>query len=1013
MICSFLKKNFKKFVSYIVLGTIGMSILPVQSVQAVTFDGNKEKIPRTVTKYEMVSAGGSTVGKYEVNGTMAFCAQHSVKSPAKGSPISNARLVTKDTIRKVLYYGYGGPNKLSDINGNAGWVITSLALSYANTDSGGPSAKAFVDRVSKMATPPSGFKVYVVDTNGGRTQELMYWKYAPKGELQIDKSSDDTSMTNGNNGYSLEGAVYGVYKNSNATNKVAELKTNASGISNTVSLDESNYYIKEIKAPKGYALDTKIYSIKVNSGKKAIGRYKDRPQSDPVGILLKKIDEETGESKPQGGASLENAEFTFKFYEGNYGENVNPEKLGKKPNRTWIMKTNKFGYTELNENFKVSGDKFYYNGTKNPTLPIGTVVIQETKAPKGYKINPEIFVRKITSNGTAENVNTYNVPVAKEEVIKGQVKLIKVDEETGKKLEGAKFEVKEKKTGKVLENLTTDKKGEAMTKWYPFGTELMFREIKAPDHYVLNGKEYFATINDKQQTIELTVTNKVMRGTISIHKVDKKTKQPLQGVEFDVLDINNKVIEHLVTDKEGNLRTKDLDLGVYNFVETKGLDGYISNNIPIVVNITENKDYSFIVENEKLIGSMELLKLDNDTKEPMKEVEFKVVGLDSFDKDKEFTLKTNEEGKAALNGLHKGKFRVDEIKTLEGYLLNKETVYFEITENGQVVKLEITNQIKKGSVSLVKVDEDTNRKLENAVFELHKVTGEEDKVLSEYTTNKNGKIFVKNLIYGDYYFKEIKAPNHYELSDKTYPFSVREDGEVIELTATNKVKKGDVEFSKTDVTTGETIDGAKIEITGVEEQNKHIKVDFTSSKDGNKFTLPEGKYEFKEIQAPNGYVISEEVGTFEIKDGEVVTKAELKNKRIEGTLDFTKVDATTGKPLEGAKIKIECLEGFDKGKVIEFTSSKDGNRFKLFAGKYKISETQAPNGYETTTETGTFEVKEDGQIIKCKLSNKMKIKELPATGYTQSIIFVSVGILAIILGAFLVIRRNKKVRANK
>ncbi|WWU66758.1 SpaA isopeptide-forming pilin-related protein (plasmid) [Clostridium baratii] len=744
MIGSFLKKNFKKLVSCMVLGTIGMSIFPVESVQALTRDSEKEKIinqyikgvkmlpeqvearkekakelgleeyvddnyfltdkwyegrseadinriganilvdtvtneeldawssnlmqgiaTNKVTKYEMVSAGGSTVGKYEVDGKMAFCAQHSATSPAKGAPTSNARLVTKDSVRKVLYYGYGGPKKLSDINGNAGWVTTTLGLSYAYTGSGGPKAKAFVDRVSKMATPPSGFKVYVVDTNGGRTQDLMYWNYSPKGTLQIEKSSAVPSMTVGNNCYSLEGAIYGVYKNSNATNKVGELKTNASGKSNILTLDAGVYYIKEITPPKGFALDKKIYSIKVNADKLSVGKYKDRPQADPVSILLRKVDAETGESKPIGGASLKDARFTLKWYAGEYKDGVDPASLGKKPNWTWVLKTDDRGFIHLRDDYKVSGPAFWYDSNKRPTLPLGTITIQETQAPNGYKINPEIFVRKITSNGTAENVNTYNAPIVKEEVIKGQVKLIKVDEETGAKLEGAKFEVKDKKTGKVLETLTTDKKGEAITKQYPFGTELVFREIKAPDKYVLNGKEYFATINDKQQTIEITVTNRIIKGSISIHKIDKDTKKGLEGVEFDVLDSNDKVVEHLVTDKNGNLKTKDLVIGVYKFVETKGLDGYLIDNTPIVVNITENKEYGFTVENEKLTGSMELLKVDNDTKEPMKDVEFKVVGLDSFDKNKEFTLKTNEEGKAVLNGLHKGKFRLTEVKTLD------------------------------------------------------------------------------------------------------------------------------------------------------------------------------------------------------------------------------------------------------------------------------------------------------------------------------------------------------------
>ncbi|NGT68554.1 hypothetical protein G6Z16_17095, partial [Clostridium perfringens] len=146
-------------------------------------------------------------------------------------------------------------------------------------------------------------------------------------------------------------------------------------------------------------------------------------------------------------------------------------------------------------------------------------------------------------------------------------------------------------------------------------------------------------------------------------------------------------------------------------------------------------------------------------------------------------------------------------------------------------------------------------------------------------------------------------------------------------------------------------------------------IEFTSFNDVNKFTLDEGKYTFEEISAPNGYEINKEIGTFEIKDGQV-TKANLKDERTTGVLEFTKTDVATGEILEGAKIKIECLEGLDQGKVIEFTSSKEGNKFTLAKGKYRISETQAPNGYELTTETGEFEITEHGQIVKCNLTNK-------------------------------------------
>ncbi|WWU66647.1 SpaA isopeptide-forming pilin-related protein (plasmid) [Clostridium baratii] len=337
------------------------------------------------------------------------------------------------------------------------------------------------------------------------------------------------------------------------------------------------------------------------------------------------------------------------------------------------------------------------------------------------------------------------------------------------------------------------------------------------------------------------------------------------------------------------------------------------------------------------------------------------------------------------------------------YVVNKEPIKFEITENGKTVELNVTNKKIRGSVELLKVDKDTKRPLEGAEFELW--NGE--KLIGTYITDKDGRIVVENLEAGQYYFKEIKAPDNYNVNDDVeLTFEILEDKEIVKLEVSNKVKEGEVDFAKTDLTSGELVEGATIHIKGLDEQNKHIDFEFVSGKDEKRFKLPVGRYEFSEIKAPEGYVVNSEPGYFEILENEVI-KAELKNKRIEGTLDFTKVDVATGKPLEGAQIKIECLEGFDKGKVIEFTSSKDGNKFKLFAGKYKISETQAPEGYETTTETGIFEITEEGQVIKCKLENKMKIK-LPATGYKANKALATVGLIISIVGGVLVIKRRKK-----
>ncbi|MGV3076319.1 SpaA isopeptide-forming pilin-related protein [Clostridium baratii] len=564
--------------------------------------------PMTVTKYEMVSANGSTVGKYEVDGKMAFCAQHSASSPAKGAPTSNKRVNTKSSVRKVLYYGYGGPKKLSDITGNAGWVTTTLGLSYAYTGSGGPKAKAFVDRVNKLAEPPSSFKVYIHDTNKGSTQDLATWEYNPTGKLSLEKSSAIPSMTDGNSCYSLNGAVYGVYKNSNATNKVGELKTNASGKSNTLTLAPGTYYIKEITAPKGYALDKTVHSIKVTDGGNAVGKYKDRPQSDPIGILLKKIDAGTGASKPIDGASLQDARFTLKWFKGHY--DGNPEAQGVKPDWTWVFKTDEDGFSYFSEEYKVSGPAFWYNGTNQPTLPLGTVTIQETQAPKGYKINPEVFVRKITATGNAENVHTFNEPIIKEESL--DFKIIKVEEGTNKRLGNVTF--RHTKPNGTTQELKTNSNGEIVIRGLEQGTHKIL-ETKTLDGYELNSNEFVFEVTssntirvisnttnmgmsyrDVKGSGELTVENKLNAPfKLKVVKVNDKNKS-LEGAEFTLYsdkECNNQ-IGKAVSNQNGELVFKDLEVGTkYYLKETKAPAGY---RIPVGSNGKPHV-YEVVVQN--------------------------------------------------------------------------------------------------------------------------------------------------------------------------------------------------------------------------------------------------------------------------------------------------------------------------------------------------------------------------------------------------------------------------------
>ena len=187
----------------------------------------------------------------------------------------------------------------------------------------------------------------------------------------------------------------------------------------------------------GYALDYNIYEVVVTGGQTATVYVQDIPQSDPVMVILQKQDSETNTDISQAGARLENAEFTIKYFSGLY--DTNPEEQGASPTRQWVLRTNEKGQSLLAEDFKISGDNLYYTSNGEPTLPIGTITIQETKAPEGYLLNPEIFIRQITSDGSSEGVNTYNEPVIPETVMKGSVELYKSDDESGNALAGAVY----------------------------------------------------------------------------------------------------------------------------------------------------------------------------------------------------------------------------------------------------------------------------------------------------------------------------------------------------------------------------------------------------------------------------------------------------------------------------------------------------------------------------------------------------------------------------------------------
>lgn len=436
------------------------------------------------------------------------------------------------------------------------------------------------------------YKVYVAYNS---QQDIVWVEEEEKGSLNLKKESANPEMTDGNSCYSLEGATYGVYKEQACTTKVADLATDAQGNSNTVEVDAGTYYVRETKAPKGFVLDKQVHPVTVIAGKTAVLKVKDLPQLDPVGVLLGKIDKETNQNKPQGSASLEGAEFTVKYYKTEPTGTQDPAEQGKTPERTWIFRTDADGFISYAPEYLISGDELYLSPTKNPSIPLGVVTLQETKAPEGYLINPEVYVVPITSsNDGSEFVETYNQPKIPETLL--TLDIVKVLKGKDTPISGVVFTHTDSKGNQ--EEVTTDEKGKAVLKGLTRGIHTI-QEKSVPDGYTKNPGvlKFSVDENNKITLLENTATDKTgtMKFTVRedgtaqlhvedvlapyelvIHKVNDHAKV-LEGAEFTLYADKDckQELQKATSGTDGILQFQDLEVDKkYYLKETKAPDGY-------------------------------------------------------------------------------------------------------------------------------------------------------------------------------------------------------------------------------------------------------------------------------------------------------------------------------------------------------------------------------------------------------------------------------------------------------
>ena len=419
--------------------------------------------------------GGYTTTWMEADGEMAYCADPHKATPSEGAYEKSAVKAHSGRSAECiagLWFSYGSPGfdkslwpekwyDGSDMTKSNYAAAAHILLSYVYQDDVSDAlygcsaefkswarknitgydeagrlvnSKATAMRIAARAGEvPSNFEAFQLHTGEG-TQIILSFKYTPYGKIDLVKVSANEEMCEGNDLYSVEGAVYTVYRNSGLTDATGSITTDKDGWGILGELEPGEYWVKETRQAPGHAIDPTVYPVKVASDETARVNGKsvsDIPQSDPVGMLVGKIDADTGESRPQGNATLAGALFTVRYFAGDYADAAAAEASGE-PKRTWVFETDEGGFAYLADEYKRSGDPLYRQTNGDASIPLGTVLIQETRAPQGYSLDdgyggdPKVFCVRITPDGAqGESVYTYNSPKASDTVKRGDFRLVK------------------------------------------------------------------------------------------------------------------------------------------------------------------------------------------------------------------------------------------------------------------------------------------------------------------------------------------------------------------------------------------------------------------------------------------------------------------------------------------------------------------------------------------------------------------------------------------------------------
>lgn len=868
------------------------------------------KVPNGTTIQNVATIDKTNTNKVETKKGYAFSFKK-VDSLTK-APLSGAKFEVLDKDKNLV------KTLVSDENG----------IVKGDLDSSG-------DYYLKEVEAPKGYNLdnkeisfKVSDKDIGTTLELKDIENNIKtGSVTLTKEDSITKKP-------LEGASFKLYNDKDEV--INTSKTDENGKINIDNLRPGKYYFKESIAPKGYNISNDKYNFEIIKGE--VDKKIEVVALNDVKlgkVILTKEDKETN-------AKLEGAAFDL------------------------------FKINDDSKEVKIGSFTSDKNGEiKAEDLVPGNYYFIETKAPIGYELSNVKNNFTITLGETDKVSNL----VVKNDILKNEIALVKLDDYTNKPLEGAKYGLYDSNNN-LIKEVTTNENGEGIINERLRTGSYYFKELEAPVGYKISDEKLAFNIDSKNNVDKnrLVAKDSAILSSAKLIKVDEKTDEKLEGAVYGVYDLSDNLLEKVTTDKNGEGVTgKVLRPGSYYFKEITPPKGYYLNNLKYKFDIslkdagkvTTIKAKDFIVT-----SALKVTKVDSETKEKLEGAIFELYK----DNDLIGSLKTGKDGTLTFDNLRPGNYYVLEKVSPKMYELDtsKHNFKVELSNSKKEINLEIKNNIKKGNVSFIKEDYNTLEKLEGAVYGLY---DSNDNLIEEAKSNSLGKgEFTSKVRPGDYYIKEIKAPKGYNLNTEKIPFKIDVDNLNKEIVVKDSVILSEVKLTKIDSSTSEKIQGAKY---GLYDSNDNLISTVITGKDGEVTTdkiLRPGDYYFKEIEAPEGYNLNTTKYPFKILLGEdkKIKNIIAKDDIILGSVTLTKIDSETLSKLEGAKFKL-----FNNlGEISEYTTDENGNIKvdNLRPGKYYFVETEAPKGYELDNSKHEFniELKDSDKPIFIQVKNNIK-----------------------------------------